>query len=149
MTLGYAGWATRSSGPDRREPHDLRPYRAVLLASKLGDMDALGIPFDPDRCWELLTSGSFGRVAFSIHALPMIVPVRYIVKHNTLHVELPEDADIDGALADAVVAFQADGLDDHAGRAWSVHTVGRVTAEDISGFEFEPSTLQGRWLTFF
>ena len=61
------------------------------MAGKLGEMDALGTPFDPDRWWELLTSGSFGGAALSIHAVPMIVPVRY-PQANTLHVDRPDTA---------------------------------------------------------
>jgi len=104
---------------------------------------------DQDFCWALLTSGSFGRVALNARAMPVIVPVRYTVGHGRVRVRPPEDAGIDEALAGSVVAFQADGFDDDAERAWSVHVVGRVAGHDGSGFEIVPSVVEGCWLTFF
>ena len=111
-------------------------------------MDSAKAELDQERCWALLTSGSFGRVALNARAMPVIVPVRYAVGHGGVRVQPPEDAGMDDALTGSVVAFQADGFDD-AERAWSVHLVGRVSGQDASGFEIVASVIEGRWLTFF
>jgi hypothetical protein len=70
-----------------------------------------------DYCWAPLTGGSFGRVAPSAHAMPIIVPVRSRDRHRTLRAQPPEDAGLDDALAQTVVAFNADRFDDDAHRA--------------------------------
>jgi hypothetical protein len=111
-------------------------------------MESAATQLDEGLCWALLARGSFGCVALSAHAMPMIVPVRYTVGRRALRVSPPEDAGIDGALAETVVAFQATGFDDDAHRAWRVHLVGRATGDDAAGFEIQPSVIEGNWLTF-
>jgi len=106
-------------------------------------------PIDEDYCWDLLATGSFGRVSLSVHAMPMIVPVRYTVGHRMVRIEPPDDAGLGDALQENVVAFEADGFDVDAQQAWSVHAVGRVTAHEPTGFDVRPSVVEGRWLTFF
>ena len=102
----------------------------------------------------MLATGSFGRVALSVRAMPVIVPVRYRVEANTLRVQLANMATID-TLAGSVVAFQADGFDHETQRDWSVHAVGRIATRDTfesnpdhMTFEIHPLHIEGRWLTF-
>jgi hypothetical protein len=104
---------------------------------------------DEDYCWGLLNSGSFGRVALSAQAMPVIVPVRYSVARRRVRFRPAGTAGIAGALVNNVVAFQADGFDDEICAAWSVHLVGRVIETEGAGFELRPSLIQGHWLTFF
>jgi len=104
---------------------------------------------DEDYCWAVLHSGSFGRVALSMHAMPVIVPVRYTIREGGVRFRPAGAVGIAGALIDSVVAFQADGFDDEICAAWSVHIVGRVTDLGGADFELRPSVVQGNWLTFF
>ena len=111
--------------------------------------------FDDDRCWSLLAASSLGRVALSVRALPVIVPVRYTVEGSALRLEPAVWPGIDDGRLLSVVAFQADGFDVGSDRVWSVHAVGRIDALPASAspsssatLEIRPSHLEGRWLNF-
>ena len=112
-------------------------------------MRSTATELDEDYCWAVLHSGSFGRVALSRHAMPVIVPVRYTIREGGVRFRPAGAVGIAGALIDSVVAFQADGFDDEICGAWSVHLVGRVTDLGGANFELRPSVVQGHWLTFF
>ncbi|MFI5041437.1 MAG: pyridoxamine 5'-phosphate oxidase family protein [Acidimicrobiales bacterium] len=121
----------------------------------IGCMDAQTEPFDGDRCWATLATGSLGRVALSMAAMPVVVPVRYTVEGGALRVKPPKMARIDKALSGSIVAFQADGIDPEASRAWSIHAIGRVESADSPGadpngrtFEIRPLLIEGDWLVF-
>jgi len=104
---------------------------------------------DADYCWGLLNSESFGRVALSARAMPVIVPVRYSVGGQRVRFRPAETTAIAGAIANNVVAFEADGFDDGRCASWSVHLVGRVIETEGADFELRPSIIEGRWLRFF
>jgi hypothetical protein len=77
------------------------------------------------RCWELLATASAGRLALSVRALPVIVPVQYYLDGRRLavclgHHELPEQA-LDGT----IVAFAADSIDPATRSGWLVQGQGR------------------------
>jgi hypothetical protein len=89
------------------------------------DEDRSVIP--EEECWELLARTSVGRVALSIGALPVILPVQYHLDGRTIavclgHRELPERA------LNTVVAFAADAIDPHTRSGWSVQVQGRSAA---------------------
>jgi hypothetical protein len=80
-----------------------------------------------EECWELLARTSVARVALSIGALPVILPVQYHLDGRTIavclgHRELPERA------LNTVVAFAADAIDPHTRSGWSVQVQGRSAA---------------------
>jgi uncharacterized protein len=81
----------------------------------------------PEReCWELLAGVSVGRVALSLHALPVILLVQYYVAGHALAVclgrrEIPEQS------LDAIVAFAADAIDPVSESGWIVQIQGRAT----------------------
>ena len=128
---------------------DLRPYPNRPPTAHDGPMACvLTNDLDEGQCWALLSTASLGRVALSVRALPMIVPVRFGVDGRKLRAHLPRGTDLDDAVAGAVVAFEADGYDQDVGRAWTVHAVGRVLGQDTTGFRIEPCVLEGAWLTF-
>ncbi len=77
------------------------------------------------ECWELLATASVGRLALSVRALPLIVPVQYYLDGRRLavclgHHELPERA-----LDETVIAFAADSIDPVTRSGWSVQVQGR------------------------
>ena len=73
----------------------------------------------------MLATASLGRLALSVRALPLIVPVQYYLDGRRLavclgHHELPERA-----LNDTVIAFAADSIDPVTRSGWSVQVQGR------------------------
>jgi hypothetical protein len=76
-------------------------------------------------CWALLRSRWIGRVSLSLNALPTILPVEYCVSHDELyfclgHYRVPRQA-----VANTVVGFAADVIDETAHQGWTVHVQGR------------------------
>jgi pyridoxamine 5'-phosphate oxidase-like protein len=76
------------------------------------------------QCWELLATVSVGRIALSVRALPVILPVQFYLDARRLsvcigHRELPERS-----LNQAVVAFAADSIDPATRSGWSVQVQG-------------------------
>jgi nitroimidazol reductase NimA-like FMN-containing flavoprotein (pyridoxamine 5'-phosphate oxidase superfamily) len=41
-------------------------------------------PISPDECWALLATASVGRIALSVRALPVILPVHYYLDGRRL-----------------------------------------------------------------
>jgi hypothetical protein len=68
----------------------------------------------------LLGGAPFGRIVYTIRALPAIVPVRHLVDNGMVVVRTHVGADCAGA----VVAFQADEIDSVAESGWSVTVTG-------------------------
>jgi nitroimidazol reductase NimA-like FMN-containing flavoprotein (pyridoxamine 5'-phosphate oxidase superfamily) len=83
-------------------------------------------PLDRDECFRLLSSVRLGRVGFLAPAGPQILPVN----HTVLDGAIIFRTELYGALADgtrgAVVAFEADELDDRMQSGWSVLAVGEA-----------------------
>ena len=77
------------------------------------------------ECWQLLAIISVGRLALSVRALPVIVPVQYYLDGRRLavclgHHELPERA-----LDETIIAFAADSIDPVTRSGWLVQVQGR------------------------
>ena len=73
----------------------------------------------------MLATASVGRLALSVRALPLILPVQYYLDGRRLavclgHHELPERA-----LDQTVIAFAADSIDRVTRSGWSVQLHGR------------------------
>lgn len=84
-------------------------------------------PLSEEECWALLATASVGRIALSVRALPMILPVQYYLDGRRLvtclgHHQIPERS-----LDDAVVAFAADAIDPVSQSGWAVEVLGRST----------------------
>ena len=62
-------------------------------------------------CWELLATVSVGRLALSVRALPVILPVQYYLDGRRLAVCLGHHRLPERALDEAVIAFAADSID--------------------------------------
>ena len=77
------------------------------------------------ECWELLATASVGRLALSVRALPVILPVQYYLDGRRLaaclgHHRLPERA-----LDETIIAFAADAIDPVTRSGWSVQVQGK------------------------
>jgi uncharacterized protein len=108
------------------------------------------------ECWYLLATTSVGRLALSVWALPMILPVQYYLDDRDIaaclgHRELPERS-----LDEAIIAFAADSIDPSTRAGWSVEVQGRsvLSRQARSGtscpqhalgqvVRIEPTTLTG------
>ena len=84
-----------------------------------------------DQCWALLRTEVVGRLAIAIANHPDIFPINYVVDHGTVVFRTAEGTKLAGAVLGSGVAFEVDGLDTHAGEAWSVVVKGR--AVEITG----------------
>jgi uncharacterized protein len=77
------------------------------------------------ECRQLLAGGGFGRVAVSVGALPAVLPVRFVLAGGEVVFPAAPGGELDLAVRDAVVAFEADHFDPAAG--WSVVVAGVAT----------------------
>lgn len=75
---------------------------------------------DRQECLALLGSVPVGRLGLSIDALPVIVPVNFVLDGDRIIIGTGEGSKFDAAVAGVVVCFEADYWDplDHHG--WSV-----------------------------
>jgi nitroimidazol reductase NimA-like FMN-containing flavoprotein (pyridoxamine 5'-phosphate oxidase superfamily) len=73
----------------------------------------------------LLASAPVGRIVFTRGALPAIHPVNFVVEGDDVVITTSEDSALLSAVAESIVAFEADEIDaDH--EAWSVVVTGRA-----------------------
>lgn len=83
----------------------------------------------------LLGEAPFGRIVYTVRALPAIVPVRHLIENGMVIVR----SHVGGDCAGSVVAFQADGTGPGHELGWSVTVTGVarriVDAEEIAHFE--------------
>ncbi|MCD9625382.1 pyridoxamine 5'-phosphate oxidase family protein [Rhabdothermincola salaria] len=73
-----------------------------------------------EDCLALLRTVPVGRLGLSMNALPVVLPVSFVVDRERLVVRTARGTKLDAALAGAVVAFEADDYDARTGDAWSV-----------------------------
>jgi nitroimidazol reductase NimA-like FMN-containing flavoprotein (pyridoxamine 5'-phosphate oxidase superfamily) len=83
------------------------------------------VRLDAAACLALLAEGSVGRVAVSIAALPTIRTVRYALAGDRVVFRVDPDSRLRAAVADVVIAFNADHCDDRKRCGWSVVVQGR------------------------
>jgi len=121
--------------------------------------------FDDAQCLALLGRVRFGRVALSLKALPIVVPVDYIVSGEEILFAMPLDQ-VAKALDQRIAALQADGVDEDSGQRWTALAIGPVRrlegieirrsvsaslslpGSDRRGelFRLQPAVLSGRWM---
>lgn len=116
----------------------------------------------PAECLRLLAGERIGRVAISVNALPVILPVRFVLDHDEILFRAAPKGLLAEATRQAVVAFEADGSEPGVG-SWSVLATGlarhladggRVSTSlppwssdaDVV-VALSPQLLSGRWLS--
>ena len=77
------------------------------------------------ECWRLLAMVSVGRLALSVRALPVIVPVQYYLSGRRLAVCLGHHELSERSLDETIIAFAADSIDPVARSGWSVQVQGK------------------------
>jgi uncharacterized protein len=80
----------------------------------------------PDDCLKLLKLAYVGRIGISIHALPVILPVNYVLHEGDVVFRVGSGTKLAAATAGAVVAFEVDHSDPQGTSGWSVLLQGRV-----------------------
>ncbi len=72
------------------------------------------------ECFGYLSRASLGRIAASIDALPVILPIDFALDNQSIVFAALAGSKLDAATAGAVVAFQADGHDPRGEHYWTV-----------------------------
>jgi len=83
------------------------------------------------ECFDLLSPGGVGRVAFTTAGGPVVLPVNYAMAGRTVIFQTAPDTLLAGCL-DCLAGFEVDGLDEALSQGWSVLVTGRavrVTSE--------------------
>ncbi len=82
---------------------------------------------DPDECLRLLGTAAIGRLALSVRALPVVLPVNFALAHDGVVIRTGKDANLDQACDQTVVAFEVDGFDPIVQAGWSVLVQGTAS----------------------
>ena len=98
--------------------------------------------FDDEQCLALLGRAQLGRIALSLRAMPVVVPVRYTLSDGDLLFAASGDQ-LTKALHGNIAALQADGFEENGGKQWTVFATGPVRR--VEGFE--DLGLAGSWLS--
>ncbi|WP_432513230.1 pyridoxamine 5'-phosphate oxidase family protein [Kineococcus sp. SYSU DK001] len=78
----------------------------------------------PDACRALLGTCGAGRVVYTEHALPAVVPSRYVVRGGRLWFPVPWWTALAGHADGAVLAFHTDRFETASRAGWSVTVLG-------------------------
>jgi len=106
-----------------------RPFGTAVPPPFSTDRHGLEV-LDKSSCLRLLGSAHVGRVGFSSGALPVVLPVNFVLIGDTI-VFRSEDGVKTRAAHDAVVAcFEVDGFDGLIHNGWSVLATGRLREVD-------------------
>lgn len=85
---------------------------------------------DRAECLRLLAGMTLGRVGLTSGALPMILPVNFLLDEERILVRTGRGSKMAAALREAVVAFEVDDFDSMQHAGWSVAVTG--VASEVS-----------------
>jgi len=97
-----------------------------------------------EECWELLGQGGLGRVGYSHHALPVIVPVGYTTVGQRVMLRCRADG-LASQLNGQVVAFEVDHVDGDGQAGWSVLVTGTCRVLTSAGELVRAGTVPPSW----
>jgi uncharacterized protein len=100
-----------------------------MLVSMVLDRNGLEI-LTRAECVELLHTKRIGRVALSMRALPVVLPVSYALLGSDIVVRTGPGSKLEAALTGAVVGFEVDDIDEATGTGWSVLVQGAASVLD-------------------
>ncbi len=103
------------------------------------------VTLEREACFTFLGQVSTGRVGISIDALPVVLPLQFVLSEKALWVQTVRGTKLDAALRGAVVAFQADAGDPTTGTHWSVLVQGMATEIDEPPGRRRAQRLDGPW----
>src|SRR4051794_5200871 len=81
---------------------------------------------DHAECMELLRREPVGRLAFSADALPIVLPVNFVVVDDTIVFASDEGSKVKAAQGESVACLEVDGYGRWAHGGWSVLATGRL-----------------------
>lgn len=73
-----------------------------------------------DECLELLASRPIARLGLSMQALPVVLPVNFVVSGDRIMIRTSAGSKLDAAMERAVVAVEVDDIDPIGHAGWSV-----------------------------
>lgn len=79
---------------------------------------------DEAECWRLLSASTIGRIGITSGALPLILPVNFVVVDGAILILTGEGSKLAAATRNAVVAFEVDDFDPLYHSGWSVALTG-------------------------
>jgi len=79
---------------------------------------------DRAECLRLLGTATLGRVAVTADALPVILPVNFIMADDQIVIRTGRGTKLDAATRNSVVAFEVDQIDPMYHTGWSVLVTG-------------------------
>jgi uncharacterized protein len=95
------------------------------------DVDRNGLEIlDRDECLRLLETATLGRLALTSGALPVILPVNFLLDGERILIRTSPGTKLAVAATNAVVAFEVDTIDSFAHSGWSVTVTG--TSREIT-----------------
>src|SRR5689334_10273147 len=86
------------------------------------------VALDRREAVALLGTAVFGRLVFTVRALPEVIPVNFKLFEGAVVIRVADSSRALNGAVDTVVAFEADEIDVDNGTGWSVTVVGH-TAE--------------------
>ncbi len=85
------------------------------------ELDANGLEvLDRGACLRLLSTVPIGRIGLSAGALPVVLPVNFVLWNEEVVVRTGSGGKLNAALVNSVVAFEADHYDGLSHTGWSV-----------------------------
>ncbi|MFJ9695662.1 pyridoxamine 5'-phosphate oxidase family protein [Kitasatospora sp. NPDC101183] len=113
------------------------------------DRDVEDPDLGPERALELLGRATVGRVVYTIGALPAVLPVPFRLGPGGVLLTTPADEELARAVEGAVIAFEADEVDDTDGSGWCVTVLGHAHTLPTAGalqIRIRPELVVGRRL---
>ncbi len=92
------------------------------------------------ECLELLAQVEIGRIALSMDALPVILPVAFALIDDDVHFWSMRDSKLDAAVDNRVVAFESGAYEPETGTGWSVLLQGLTQAVHESDSLWSPAS---------
>ena len=89
------------------------------------ELDRNGLEvLERDECIALLAGATFGRVAITSNALPVVLPVNFVLLDDRIVIRTGRGTKLDAATRNTVVAFEVDEIEAVEQRGWSVVVTG-------------------------
>ena len=109
-----------------RQANDFGPYAARRGACdpRMVDPPRL-IELQRDACMSLLATAHVGRIGLTMQALPVVLPVNFVIVDGDIVFRTVNGTKFHAAAAGSVVAFEADGYESSGRSGWSVLVQGR------------------------
>ncbi len=79
---------------------------------------------DRTECLRLIAASTLGRLALSSGALPIILPVNFLLDGDRILIRTSPGSKLDAAAVNSVVAFEVDDIDSLSHSGWSVSVTG-------------------------